>query len=61
MNVTAVLWIVLAVAVALTVIFSPKRGIPRLGQLLPPLLARQVFRLAVFVAWMWVGWHAFAR
>ena len=29
--------------------------------LVTPLLARTPSRLALFVGWMWLGWHFFAR
>jgi hypothetical protein len=31
------------------------------ASLATPLLARTPSRLALFVGWMWLGWHFFAR
>jgi hypothetical protein len=31
------------------------------GSLATPLLARTPSRLALFIGWMWIGWHFFAR
>lgn len=39
-------------------------GRPRVrgfAALVTPLLARTPSRLALFVGWMWLGWHFFAR
>jgi hypothetical protein len=61
----AVLW-VWAVVVAGLVLCEPlslatRRRTASIGTLLAVLGASRLRLVAVFVGWMWVGWHLFAR
>ena len=50
------------VAVALYLAGRARRlGLVPLGDLVDALRARTVVRLALVVAWAWVGWHLLAR
>jgi hypothetical protein len=62
MTASLAVWAVLAGVLAVLWALSHARSWPvRPAALLVPLAARPVLRIALAVAWMWVGWHLFAR
>jgi len=60
---TLLVWGVLGVLVALGQITAAmsKGRLPGLGALVGRLTASRVGRSLFVLAWMWLGWHAFAR
>jgi hypothetical protein len=57
-----VVWVALAVLTCgLVAVARYSSRVMTFGQLMPRVLARPVARGAVLVAWMWLGWHSFAR
>jgi hypothetical protein len=62
-HVTLVVWAVLGlalVAVQLSVAMSKGR-LPGIGAVVGRARCNPVGRVILVVAWMWLGWHAFAR
>ena len=57
------LWAALAALLVAAVALShqPRPRLERLSVLVRHLEANRVGYVAVLVAWMWVGWHFFAR
>ncbi len=60
---TLIVWAVLGAAVVVTQATAVLwRGrVPRLGMLVRRATAGPVGRILFVLAWMWLGWHAFAR
>jgi hypothetical protein len=60
---TLLVWVVLgASVVACQLAAMASRGrFPGLGAAVGSVAATKVGRVLVMVAWMWLGWHAFAR
>ncbi len=58
-----VMWGVLgAVLVGYQVVALASRGsVPGVGAVVRRLIARPLGRAVFVLAWMWLGWHAFAR
>jgi hypothetical protein len=62
-HVTLVVWAILAAAlVACQIAAVRSRGrLPGIGTLARRVTAHRVGRGLFVLAWMWLGWHAFAR
>jgi hypothetical protein len=60
---TLIVWAVLAaVVVAGQIVASmSQRGFPGLGTIVKEVTYGRVGRIVLVLAWMWLGWHAFAR
>ena len=60
---TLVVWAVLAATVLAGQIVAgvSARGFPGLGTIVKGVTYRRVGRSVLVLAWMWLGWHAFAR
>ena len=62
-QVTLVVWGALGAAVvALQVVAVRSAGtLPGLGALIDRVTSRRAGQIVAVLAWMWLGWHAFAR
>ncbi|HLN44049.1 MAG TPA: DUF6186 family protein [Acidimicrobiales bacterium] len=62
-HITLIVWGVLGATVVLGQILAVagKGGLPGLGALVGWVTWSRVGRYLLVVAWMWLGWHAFAR
>jgi Family of unknown function (DUF6186) len=62
-HVTLVVWVALGMAVVVTQLAGSISGgrFPGLGVLVGRAASHRVGRLGLLLAWMWLGWHAFAR
>jgi hypothetical protein len=62
-HVTLVVWGALGVAVVVTQLAAAVSGgrVPGIGALVQRAGSNRVGRLGLVLAWMWLGWHAFAR
>ncbi len=62
-HITLIVWGVLGATVVLGQIFAvvSKGGLPGLGALVGWVTSSRVGSYLLVVAWMWLGWHAFAR
>ncbi len=58
-----VTWVVVGVAVVAGAVAGPvSRGrLPGYGALVRAITRAPALRVGVVLAWMWLGWHAFAR
>jgi hypothetical protein len=60
--VTIAVWIaLLALVAALEVVATLTRRLPGAGEAVGRLFGLPGARLVVALAWMWLGWHVFAR
>jgi Family of unknown function (DUF6186) len=62
-HVTLVVWAALGAAVVVTQLVAAVSGgrVLGVGSLVERAGSRRVARLGLVIAWMWLGWHAFAR
>ncbi len=60
---TLLVWAVLGVTVVVGQIVAlySRGGVPGLGTVVARVTRYQVGRCVLVLAWMWLGWHAFAR
>ncbi|MDA8357540.1 MAG: DUF6186 family protein [Actinomycetota bacterium] len=60
---TFLIWGVLGLATLTVLLFSllGKGRLARPAELLGPVQAHPMLRIAVVLGWMWLGWHFFAR
>ncbi|HXX89747.1 MAG TPA: DUF6186 family protein [Acidimicrobiales bacterium] len=60
---TFLVWGALLVAILAceTAAWASRGRLPRLGDVLARVMAPRGGRIVVILAWMWLGWHAFAR
>lgn len=60
---TWVVWALIGSGVTAVVLISvvPGSGVPTLGSVISRWKVHWAGRVAMIVAWMWLGWHLFAR
>jgi hypothetical protein len=60
---TLIVWIVLGASLVVCQLAAMASGrrLPGLGTVVGSVAATRVGRVLLVVAWMWFGWHAFAR
>ena len=58
-----VVWVVIGLAVVAAAVVARRSGgrLPDYGALARAATRRPVLRAGLVLAWMWLGWHAFAR
>jgi hypothetical protein len=60
---TLLVWVVLAALVVTGQIVAglSKGGFPGVGAVVKRVTGSRMGRIVLVLAWMWLGWHAFAR
>ncbi|HEY5024363.1 MAG TPA: DUF6186 family protein [Acidimicrobiales bacterium] len=60
---TLIVWVALGAVFVLGQLAATvsKGRVPGLGSLVGPIIHRGAGRYLLVLAWMWLGWHAFAR
>ncbi|MHB1517517.1 MAG: DUF6186 family protein [Acidimicrobiales bacterium] len=63
LELTWVVWALIGAGVTAVVVISviPGSGVPTLGSVISRWKVHRIGRFALIVAWMWLGWHLFAR